>query len=375
MKTKYYIIQITLFLLSIGLHAQNVTTVTAKHSDISDNLDLRAVASIFGDSRDLQDFEYRLNDPKNQISNLDLNYDRKVDYLRVIEVVESYTHVIILQAVLDRDVYQDVATIEVEKDRHNNVQIQVVGDPYFYGSNYIYEPVYVRRPLIYNVFWASTYRPYYSSYYWNYYPSFYYAWSPYPIYRYRKNIHVHINVHNHYNYVNTRRSNQAVALYSDRRSNGYERMHPDKSFAQRNNVSNRYELENRRNSTQVSTRNTVSTNQNNLSSNNRNAQVTTRNNQNVNKDATGNSNKSVSTPSNTRNITSSRNNTMQEKATVNNNSTRNVNTQSSRSNSNQSLNRQTSPSSRIESSPSRSSQNTGTRTQSSSSRNAGNGGR
>jgi len=50
--------------------AQDVTTITANSDDISDNLDLEAVASIFGESKDLEDFEKRLNDPKTQISNL-----------------------------------------------------------------------------------------------------------------------------------------------------------------------------------------------------------------------------------------------------------------------------------------------------------------
>jgi cystathionine beta-lyase family protein involved in aluminum resistance len=56
-----------------------------------------------------------LNDPELQISNLDLNNDNEVDYLRVIETVENRTHVIIIQSILDNDVYQDVATIDVEK--------------------------------------------------------------------------------------------------------------------------------------------------------------------------------------------------------------------------------------------------------------------
>jgi cystathionine beta-lyase family protein involved in aluminum resistance len=58
----------------------------------------------FGDSRNLQDFERRLNDPELQISNLDLNNDNEVDYLRVIETVENRTHVIIIQSILDNDV-------------------------------------------------------------------------------------------------------------------------------------------------------------------------------------------------------------------------------------------------------------------------------
>lgn len=244
MKTRLHLLAIFALTFFSSLYAQDVTTVRANNSDISDNLDLRAIASIFGESRDLEDFERRLNDPDIQISNLDFNNDNQVDYLRVIEAAERNTHLIIIQAVLGADLFQDVATVEVEKDRRNNVQVQVVGDTYLYGNNYIYEPVYVSRPVIYDVFWVSSYRPYYSPWYWGYYPTYYSYWAPYPVYRYRNNIHVHINSRNTYSYVNSGRSSRAVALHNSRRANGYERQYPQNSFARRNsNVSNRYALE------------------------------------------------------------------------------------------------------------------------------------
>jgi hypothetical protein len=243
MKTKSFIFALFISIFTSGVFAQDRTTVTATNTDISDNLDLRAVASIFGDSRDLEDFERRLNDPKAQISNLDLNRDNQVDYLRVIESVEGNAHLIIIQSVLDREVFQDIATLEIERDSHNQVQVQVVGDVYMYGNNYIYEPVYVSRPIIYDYFWVNNYRPYYSSWYWGYYPSYYYVWAPYPIYTYRNHIHSHINIHHHYNYVNTRRSERAYALGRNYRANGYEVRNPGRSFQQRNTVANRYELD------------------------------------------------------------------------------------------------------------------------------------
>ncbi|SHH11111.1 hypothetical protein [Flavobacterium defluvii] len=246
MKTKLLLIALVALVFG-SCGAQSQTTVYAKNSDISDNLDLRAVASMFGESANLQDFERRLNDPKYQISNLDLNGDDEVDYLRVIESVEDRTHVVIIQAVLDRDVYQDVATIDVERDNYNKVSVQVVGNTYLYGDNYIYEPVYSVVPVIYTSFWVTNYRPYYSTWYWGYYPTYYTAWRPYPVYRYRNNINVCINVHNSYNYVNTRRSYRAPAIYETRRAYGYERMRPNYGFAQRHsNVSNRYDLDQRR---------------------------------------------------------------------------------------------------------------------------------
>ena len=153
MKTKLIHLSLLASLTIGSIFAQEKTTVTAKNSDISDNLDLRAVATVFGDAKDLEDFERRLNDPKTQISNLDLNNDNYVDYLRVIETVEGNVHLVVVQAVLEKDVFQDVATIEVERDSNNRVQVQVVGDVYMYGTNYIYEPVYVHTPVIYTSFY------------------------------------------------------------------------------------------------------------------------------------------------------------------------------------------------------------------------------
>ncbi|UWY28013.1 hypothetical protein N4T20_20110 [Flavobacterium sp. TR2] len=262
MKANLLFIAITALLFG-SCAAQSQTTVYAKNSDISDNLDLRAVASMFGESANLQDFERRLNDPKYQISNLDLNGDDEVDYLRVIESVENRTHVVIIQAVLDRDVYQDVATIDVERDNYNKVSVQIVGNSYLYGANYIYEPVYSVVPVIYTSFWVTNYRPYYSTWYWGYYPTYYSAWRPYPVYRYRNNINVCINVHNTYNYVNVRRSYRAPAIYETRRTYGYERMRPNYSFAERHsNTTNRYELDQRRVASRDANRNTYNTNRN-----------------------------------------------------------------------------------------------------------------
>ncbi|MCF6131861.1 hypothetical protein [Flavobacterium wongokense] len=262
MKTKILSLTI-LFLWSVtSVFAQDRTTVTATNSDISDNLDLRAVASIFGDSRDLADFERRLNDPNAQISNLDLNGDNRVDYLRVIETVEGSAHLIIIQSVLGLDTFQDIATVEVERDRYNKVQVQVVGDVYMYGNNYIYEPVYAYTPVIYTTFWVSSYRPYYSSWYWGYYPSFYVAWSPFPVYTYHNHIGIYINHHHHYNYVNYRNCSVAYNnYYNGRRGNAYERQYPGRSFAQRNTgYTNRRELVQNRKPQVSNTRGTVANN-------------------------------------------------------------------------------------------------------------------
>ncbi|MBK0368949.1 hypothetical protein [Flavobacterium agrisoli] len=334
MKTKLLILSLV-FAITTSIYAQAGATVYAKNSDISDNLDLRAVASIFGESRNLEDFERRLNEPKYQISNLDLNNDNRVDYLRVIESVEDRMHLVIIQSILDRDVYQDVATIEVERNNYNNVNIQIVGNDYLYGPNFIYEPVFVSNPIIYTSFWVTNYRPYYSTWGWNYYPNYYISWRPYPIYRYRNNVNVCINVHNTYNYVNVRRSNRAVVLYDSRRSNGYERLHPNNSFVNRNaNVNNRYELEQRRVSYQSERRNSnFSSNTTTINSRNTTARTSSSNSENSSVSSSPNSvNNRVITNTNNRNYYTNRQSS--SASITNNNTSRNTNSRMSNSSQN-----------------------------------------
>lgn len=275
MKTKLLLTSLMSFIF-ISSFAQDKTTVNATSSEISDNLDLRAVASLFGDSKDLEDFEFRLNDPKAQISNLDLNNDNQVDYLRVIETTEGNAHIIVIQSVLGNEQFQDVASVEVEKDSNNQVQVQVVGDVYMYGTNYIYEPVYVNVPVIYSRFWVSNYRPYYSSWYWGYYPSYYTYWSPFPVFKYRNHIGVSINFNFQYNYVSHRRCSAAYNNYYGRRGNYYERQYPTRSFSQRNSgFGNRHELDKSRPSRAISTSPT-------RNSNNTRENATTRTNAGIN---------------------------------------------------------------------------------------------
>ena len=288
---------ISLFFMNY-IFAQDKTTINASNSDISDNLDLKAVASIFGDSENLEDFERRLNDPKLKISNLDLNNDNQVDYLRVIESVEGRTHLIVIQAILEKDIFQDVATIEVEKDANNRMQVQVVGDVFMYGNNYIYEPIYVRTPMIFTYFWVTNYRPYYSSWNWGFYPSFYYNWHPFPIYKYRRNVHSCINYNHRYNYVNVRRSTVAINLHRNLRANSYEVRNPNRSFERRNSsIRNRYELERiRTNSSKTRTNNNVVSPR----GNNRTEAVTPRNNRTQSVTPRGNRSQTETPRGNTR---------------------------------------------------------------------------
>jgi len=221
MKIKNGLLVIALFVGLYSLNAQDVTTVTATDKEISENLDLEAVASVFGESENLEDFEKRLNDPETQISNLDLNEDGEVDYLRVTESSKGESHLVTIQAVIGKDKYQDVAVIDVEKDESGETQVQVVGDVEIYGPTYIIVPVYVHPPVITVWFWGPHYNPWRSPYYWGYYPPYYHPWHPHPTSRYRKNVHVHVNVNNSYKRTTVRTSNTSVELQNKSKQNDF----------------------------------------------------------------------------------------------------------------------------------------------------------
>ena len=167
----------TLALMSAMAWAEETITVSANSSDISEGLDLKVVAKLFAEAKNLEEFETMLNNPDSAFCNLDLNGDGQVDYLRVVETGEGNKRLIVLQAILAKDIYQDVASIYVEKDEKDEVRVQVVGDEYVYGTNYIIEPVYVYRPVIYDWFWGPYWYAWTSPWYWDYYPSWWYVHS------------------------------------------------------------------------------------------------------------------------------------------------------------------------------------------------------
>lgn len=157
--------------------ADEQITLSAKSEEIADGLDLRAVANLFARSKDLQAFEKTLNNPDSAFTNLDLNGDGDVDYIRVVETTQGRTHTIVLQAILAKDIFQDVATIVVEKDNEGSVSVTVTGDERIYGVNYVIEPVFYYRPIIYDWFWGPNWYVWNSPYYWGYWPGW---WRPFP---------------------------------------------------------------------------------------------------------------------------------------------------------------------------------------------------
>ncbi len=108
---------------------------------IGDDLDLYAVLNAFKISDDIESFEKAINDPEAKISNLDLDENGEVDYLKVIDNSEGDVHALVIQVDVSETESQDVAVIELEKTGDENVTVQIVGDEDLYGADYIVEPL------------------------------------------------------------------------------------------------------------------------------------------------------------------------------------------------------------------------------------------
>ena len=214
-----------------------VTTVTVNNynSDPSFYLDLNAVAAAFAESRSVKEFEELLNSSRYMINNLDLNGDGWIDYLRVIETHSGYYHTLLIQACVAPGMFQDVATLIAER-RTDMLYVEVVGDRYLYGYNYIVRPVFVKRPPMWDVYGRATYAVWSSPYYYDYYPSYYMR--PRPIYLNHYQAYVTTYMTNHHychrcEYPTTVFYTNYTSMTQGASRNDYATRNPSGSFEQR----------------------------------------------------------------------------------------------------------------------------------------------
>lgn len=210
-------------------------TVTNYNNDWSFYLDLNAVAAAFAESRSVNEFEELLNSSRYMINNLDLNQDGWIDYLRVIETSRGYYHTMLIQACLGLGVFQDVATLIAER-RADALYVEVVGDRYLYGSNYIVRPVFVKRPPLWDVYGRASYTVWVSPYHYGYYPSYYTR--PKPIYLNHYQAYVTTYMKNHQychqcSYPTTVFYADYATMTCPNSRNDYATQHPNDSFEQR----------------------------------------------------------------------------------------------------------------------------------------------
>ena len=218
------------FVFLSASYAQYRTERTGYEGDF---FSLEGALDLFKQSHTLRDFERQLNTQENWVNNLDLNYDGRIDYIRVEHLRQGNFHAIVLQALLGRYDIQDVAVIEIEIIGRGEAILQIVGDEDLYGEEVFVEPiagyadsrggrqsdyggyvnVYYWRPVQYIL--GRQYRVYASPYRWAYYPTWWSPWVQITWNVFRPRIVVY---HRHYHVVRRHRVIRVHNFYRSHRS-------------------------------------------------------------------------------------------------------------------------------------------------------------
>jgi hypothetical protein len=200
-----------------------------------DNFSLHGALELFKKSKNPEEFENALNSEKNNVNNLDLNEDGKTDYIKVNDIGENNSRVLVLQVDLNAQETQDVAVITIEKIDEKTATIQMRGAEELYGKDMLIEPMEERATggkggpdammetvfVVVNVwYWPSvqyvympTYVYWHSPWYWNYYPRWYRPWYVRP---WRAHYHACYHYRPYYHRVYEYRHYDAYSIYGPR---------------------------------------------------------------------------------------------------------------------------------------------------------------
>jgi uncharacterized membrane protein YgcG len=246
-----------------------------------DNLDLYAVLDLFQKSKTIEDFEKSLNDEKKKINNLDLNDDKKIDFIKVETKKDGDDFTFILRDPISKTETQDVAVILVSKDKNKKISLQIVGDKDLYGKDYIVEPsakgtggvtanpaytgadpvtvnvpastttVVVEQAPIVQYVYSPAYVPYYPPYYYGYYPPWFGFATVMAVGIYRSNHYYYHGGGYGYHNTNVYVNHNSFNNYNNNSRNSSNRVSHNNINNSRNN--------NNRNSSRDGNRNSAST--------------------------------------------------------------------------------------------------------------------
>ena len=228
-----------LFLITL-LSASQAQYRTERTGYEGDYFSLEGAIEIFKQAHSIRDFERKINSRTTYVNNLDLNYDGRIDYVRVEHRRQGDFHAIIMQVPIDKYDLQDVAVIEIEKIGRRDAVLQIIGDEDLYGEEVIVEPFlengyasnsgrssanYVSTDYVNVYYWPAVqsifddhYTVYVSPYRWSYYPTWWSTWRPFSWNVYHPRIR---NYYRHCHVVKVYRAPHVHRFYRSHRSHSH----------------------------------------------------------------------------------------------------------------------------------------------------------
>jgi hypothetical protein len=146
---------------------QNDVTI---ENNTAAGFDVNKLAQFVKTSTDPQTLEKAINDPKNQINNLDLDKDGNIDYLKVEESDKNK-----LKVVDDISDSQSVtvASVNVNPTDNNTADLNIQGNPDYVGNNNYYHSSFSFTDFLLMSYLLRPHSYYMPMYHYGYYPSYY----------------------------------------------------------------------------------------------------------------------------------------------------------------------------------------------------------
>ncbi|MBW4889280.1 hypothetical protein KXQ82_06115 [Mucilaginibacter sp. HMF5004] len=157
-------------LAGCGNNRPEQNNVTIENNTTAD-FDVNRLADMVKKSTDPQVLEKAINDPNNQINNLDLDKDGNIDYLKVTEPGKNQLNVV---DDISKDNSVTVASIKVDPTSDNQqADLNIQGNPTYVGDNYMYHSHFGLGDFLLLSYLMRPHPYYMPMYHYGYYPSYY----------------------------------------------------------------------------------------------------------------------------------------------------------------------------------------------------------
>src|ERR1700748_3180745 len=198
---------------------QNNVTI---ENNTTAGFDVNKLAQFVKNSTDPQTLEKAINNPANQINNLDLDKDGNIDYLKVEEGDNDKLKVI--DDVSDSESVT-VASIKVNPGDNNNADLSIQGNPDYVGYNNYYHSSFTLTDFLLLSYFMRPHSYYMPIYHYGYYPSYYSRTRTYTTFRPTTSSHMSTRMSSRSSLSNPSRSQRSFSPRSTHtvRSGGFGR--------------------------------------------------------------------------------------------------------------------------------------------------------
>jgi hypothetical protein len=167
---KKIIFAIAISIVALGCSNQPQQNNVTIENNTTSGFDVNKLGQFVKNSTDPATLEKAINNPSNQINNLDLDKDGNIDYLKVTEPGKNELAVV---DDISNNESVTVATIKVNPVDNNQADLNIQGNPNYVGDNYYYHSHFSFTDFLLLSYLMRPHPYYVPMYHYGHYPSYY----------------------------------------------------------------------------------------------------------------------------------------------------------------------------------------------------------